>query len=221
MPFLCKKKCMKLVVVANEQLKEELLSNDQQNDLLITWISNISDLKNHPDADGVIDLLFSTDESALASLIEFLPKPVIINSVVNPLSKINPGFIRINGWPGFLKREIVECSGIKEEDKKASDKIFSFFGKKTSWVPDIAGFITPRIIALIINEAYLALEEKVSTKEEIDTAMKLGTNYPYGPFEWARKIGLKKILELLTVLSEKENRYQPSLLLIKEAKEEK
>ena len=42
--------------------------------------------------------------------------------------------------------------------------------------------------------AYLALEEHVSTKEEINTAMKLGTNYPFGPFEWANAIGANNIL---------------------------
>jgi 3-hydroxyacyl-CoA dehydrogenase len=45
---------------------------------------------------------------------------------------------------------------------------------------------------MIINEAYFALEDNVSTKAETDIAMKLGTNYPYGPFEWGQLIGLKK-----------------------------
>ena len=40
---------------------------------------------------------------------------------------------------------------------------------------------------------FLQLGENVSTRDEIDTAMKLGTNYPFGPFEWAEKIGLKNI----------------------------
>ena len=70
---------------------------------------------------------------------------------------------------------------------------------------------------MIINEAYFTLEEKVSTKEEIDTAMKLGTNYPYGPFEWGQKIGLKKVNELLTTLAETNSRYTPAALLQKEA----
>jgi 3-hydroxybutyryl-CoA dehydrogenase len=73
---------------------------------------------------------------------------------------------------------------------------------------------------MIINEAYFALEENVSTKEEIDIAMKLGTNYPYGPFEWCKKIGLKNIAALLAELSQTEKRYQPARLLLKEAKEQ-
>lgn len=208
---------MKLVIVADDVLKEELLVNGTPADVQISWLTTISDLKNHAAADAVIDLLFTNEASGLVLLNEFLPRPVIINSVLKPLAEINPGFIRINGWPSFLKREIVECSSTIEENKRSAEKIFSVFGKKTTWVPDIAGFITPRIIALIINEAYLALEEKVSTKEEIDTAMKLGTNYPYGPFEWANKIGLKNILDLLNILFEKEKRYKPAPLLIKEA----
>jgi 3-hydroxybutyryl-CoA dehydrogenase len=89
--------------------------------------------------------------------------------------------------------------------------------KKPEWVPDVAGFITPRIVASIINEAYFALDEQVSTRDEIDTAMKLGTNYPFGPFEWSRRIGIKNIFELLARLAGEQTRYQPSAMLAKEA----
>ncbi len=66
---------------------------------------------------------------------------------------------------------------------------------------------------LSINEAWFALEENVSSKEEIDVAMKLGTNYPYGPFEWASLIGIEKIFELLQKLSTYDKRYLPATLL--------
>ncbi len=45
--------------------------------------------------------------------------------------------------------------------------------------------------------------------------MKLGTNYPNGPFEWAEKIGIEKIYLLLQKLAEKEDRYQPAPALKK------
>ena len=70
---------------------------------------------------------------------------------------------------------------------------------------------------MIINEAYYTLQDKISTKAEIDIAMKLGTNYPHGPFEWSSLIGLKNIYELLTVLSKTDTRYTASDLLMKEA----
>jgi 3-hydroxybutyryl-CoA dehydrogenase len=69
---------------------------------------------------------------------------------------------------------------------------------------------------MIINEAYFALEAGVSSKKEIDIAMKLGTNYPFGPFEWSEKIGLKKIITLLDTLSVSDSRYTPSSLMKKE-----
>jgi len=66
---------------------------------------------------------------------------------------------------------------------------------------------------IIINEAFLTVEENVSVEKEIDTAMKLGTNYPYGPFEWGEKIGLNKVVYLLEVLEKEQNRYKPAGLL--------
>jgi len=86
-------------------------------------------------------------------------------------------------------------------------------------VEDEPGLISARIIAMIINEAYFANAENVSTEKEIDTAMKLGTNYPYGPFEWADKIGVKNIYVLLEKLSINDPRYHPSALLHAAAKE--
>jgi 3-hydroxybutyryl-CoA dehydrogenase len=63
------------------------------------------------------------------------------------------------------------------------------------------------VIAMIINEAYFALGDAISTPAEIDTAMKLGTNYPYGPFEWGEKIGLLQVYQLLAKLAEDNSRY--------------
>lgn len=77
------------------------------------------------------------------------------------------------------------------------------------------GFIFPRTIAQIINEAFYALEEKVASKEDIDRAMKFGVNYPKGPFEWAQG-NEKVVLTLLNELYRKTNdkRYLPSKLLM-------
>jgi 3-hydroxybutyryl-CoA dehydrogenase len=58
-------------------------------------------------------------------------------------------------------------------------------------------FHYPRTIAMIVNEAYFALEESLATQEAIDLAMKNGVNYPLGPIEWAQNIGLHHITELL------------------------
>jgi 3-hydroxybutyryl-CoA dehydrogenase len=57
-----------------------------------------------------------------------------------------------------------------------------------------------RVISCIVNEAFLTLSEGVATAEDIDQAMKLGANYPKGPFEWAEEIGAERILETLDSL---------------------
>ena len=209
---------MKLVVVTNEELKEELLSGGISNECKIDWISSSSELSLFPDADAVIDLLFEQNGYDITHLKNILPKPVFVNSVTKTISEIGLPFIRINGWPGFLKRSTTEVF-CNDSNKSEAEKILALLNKKAEWVPDIKGFISSRVVSMIINEAYFALEENVSTKDEIDIAMKLGTNYPYGPFEWGQKIGLKNIAGLLTELSMTEKRYQPSTLLLKEASE--
>lgn len=76
------------------------------------------------------------------------------------------------------------------------------------------GFVFPRTIVQIINEAFFALEEEVASKEDIDRAMKFGVNYPKGPFEWAqgRELYVKTLLsELLEKTGDK--RYRASSLI--------
>ena len=208
---------MRLVVLTNEQLKEELLSNGVSAYCKIDWINSPKELLSHTDADAVIDLLFENNGYDVSHLNNYLTKPVFVNSMNKTIVEIGLPFIRINAWPGFLKRNIAEVSIADEVNKNKAEKILSLLNRKAEWVPDVKGFISPRIVSMIINEAYFTLEENVSTKEEIDIAMKLGTNYPYGPFDWSKKIGLKKIAGLLKELSITEKRYQPSSLLLKEA----
>jgi len=209
---------MRWVVLANNGLKDEFLAYGVIDEVRIEWINKVEEFKNYPDADVFFDLLFENDKERKNVLKQLLPKPVIVNSVIHSSKEIGYPFIRINGWLTFLKRGIIEASCLPDADKSIAEKIFSAMNRKTKWVPDVPGFISARVVAMIINEAYFALEEKVSTREEIDTAMKLGTNYPYGPFEWATKIGLRKISELLDFLYKTEKRYQPASLLQKEAK---
>lgn len=204
---------MNIVVITNDDLRQELMAQAQPIDVSVQYITALSAI---PGTDCYIDLLFQPTEERISSLQQLQPSLVIINSVIATLKESNTSFVRINGWPGFLNRTIIEASG-SDEMKNTAGKIFSCFGKKMEWVPDIPGFVTARVVSMIINEAYFALDEKVSSKEEIDTAMKLGTNYPFGPFEWSKKIGLKNIYNLLASLSQTEPRYNPSSLLKEEA----
>ena len=102
---------------------------------------------------------------------------------------------------------------------KAAQQIESFLKKlNKSGVEHLdlkLGFHYPRVISMIINEAYFALGDKLATSESIDLAMKFGVNYPLGPIEWGQKIGLKHIINLLSEYSEitEDSRYRVSTTL--------
>jgi len=208
---------MKIAMLANNVSKEEFLSKKIPSTVEITMAESLSQLLLVKNADAYFDLEFIMDDERIKQLSSFLPKPVFINSVVNTLTEINQPFIRINAWPTFLKRNI--CEIVVDEDQKIITKeILDKLQWSFQFVPDVPGMISARIIAMIINEAYYTFEDDVSTKKEIDIAMKLGTNYPLGPFEWSEKIGLRKIYDLLLQLSKTDSRYTISKSLEKEIK---
>ena len=204
---------MQVTIISNEELKKEWLSHGSREEVDISWLDEIHSL---PDSPGVlVDLLFTFNEERIKTLRHSDAELVMINSVEYTLSETSNDFVRINGWNSFLGSSIIEASGDNEISKTEAEKLLAFFNKSITWVPDVPGFITPRVISSIINEAFTALDEEVSTREEIDIAMKLGTNYPYGPFEWAEKIGVQKIASLLQILSHSQSRYMPHSRLIK------
>jgi 3-hydroxybutyryl-CoA dehydrogenase len=208
---------MQVIVLDSANRLHKWLPGGTDASIIIHVITDIQQIPVYAGADAVIDLDFEPVQERVQLLSSFLPRPIIINSVIHTLSETNPSFIRFNGWPTFLERSITEAVATSDETKLQAEKIFQALKKKTEWVPDMPGFITARVISMIINEAYFALDEKVSTKEEIDIAMKTGTNYPFGPFEWGKLVGLKNIVSLLDKLSCNRERYLPAALLQEEA----
>ena len=60
--------------------------------------------------------------------------------------------------------------------------------------------IAQRLLATIVNEAASAVADRVAAPESIDTAMRLGANYPSGPLEWGERIGLSELVRTLDTL---------------------
>ena len=202
---------MLVAIYADEVQKNEIFSKGINKEIEIIWMNNLQQNKN---ADIYFDLLFDETDISKNNFIE--NTLVFVNAVITTASELPSNYIRVNAWNSFLKRELLEIAVANEKLKEKATLILNKLGWKFIWTPDVPGMIAARIISMIINEAYFALGEKVSTKEEIDIAMKLGTNYPYGPFEWSEKIGLQKIYLLLKKLNEKERRYEIAPLLIEE-----
>jgi 3-hydroxybutyryl-CoA dehydrogenase len=79
--------------------------------------------------------------------------------------------------------------------------------------------IVARTVARIVDLAYDAVAKGVATEEDVDTAMRLGVNYPLGPFEWSRRLGRTWAYSLLDDLHLREpsGRCAPSLALYRHA----
>jgi 3-hydroxybutyryl-CoA dehydrogenase len=209
---------MKVVGIAQSSLRKELESKRIPAGWEWTWIDSVSELDRHRDAGLYFDLDFVMEAGRIGALSQLLPAPVIVNSVVHTLQEIGRPFIRINGWPGFLERSIHELVVPDEKTGETISTLYEAMGWQYRVIPDIPGMISARILAVMINEAYFTFQEQVSTKAEIDIAMRLGTNYPLGPFEWSARIGPEKIGHLLTALQRAEPCYDIAAELKNEAK---
>ena len=113
---------------------------------------------------------------------------------------------------------------------KTSDKTFLVvkkfaerLGKTVVEVFEYPGFVTTRIIVPLLNEAMHALMEGVATADGIDTAMKLGYNFQYGPLELADMMGLDEVLAWMESLFHElgEAKYRPCPLLRRMVREGK
>ncbi|MEU0600619.1 3-hydroxyacyl-CoA dehydrogenase [Streptomyces sp. NPDC006393] len=100
-----------------------------------------------------------------------------------------------------------------------STGLFQALGKEVSVIGDVPGMIVARTVARIVDLAHDAVAKGVATEEDIDTAMRLGVNYPLGPFEWSRRLGRTWAYGLLDDLHLRDpsGRYAPSLALYRHA----
>ncbi|WP_432700497.1 3-hydroxyacyl-CoA dehydrogenase [Kluyvera cryocrescens] len=92
-------------------------------------------------------------------------------------------------------------------------------GKKVLRIADYPGLLVWRTVAMLANEALDAVQKGVASAEDIDTAMRLGVNYPRGPLAWGESLGWGRVLRLLENLQQHygEERYRPSALLRQKA----
>jgi 3-hydroxybutyryl-CoA dehydrogenase len=201
---------MRIVVKANAEQKATLESMNWAENLQMQWVEAN---QYRLDADAYFDLCFEEEGFTFH---EIKSSPIFINAVLQISQELPANTIRMNAWNTLLNRSIWEIVSNEASLNQSALQILERMGRKGIIVPDEPGFIAVRIIAMIINEAYFALDEGISTKKEIDIAMKLGTNYPYGPFEWASIIGLYKIAKLLEILYLKDERYKTAPALLQE-----
>jgi 3-hydroxybutyryl-CoA dehydrogenase len=123
------------------------------------------------------------------------------------------------GLPTLLNRRLLEVSLYQEADRAKLAEACAALGTDYRVVADRVGLVTPRVICQIINEACFTVQEGTATMQDVDLGMKLGTNYPRGPFAWANAIGVERVYAVLEALWQDthDERYKVCPLLKRQA----
>ncbi|MFE5633190.1 3-hydroxyacyl-CoA dehydrogenase [Streptomyces sp. NPDC056543] len=122
------------------------------------------------------------------------------------------------------ERIVLAPSATVEDDAfQEAIGLFQAVGKKVSVIRDVPGMIVARTVAMLADFAFDAAARGVAEADDIDTAMRLGVNYPRGPLAWGEELGVDWVLETLSNLHEEypTGRYAPSQALRRRAAAER
>ncbi len=149
----------------------------------------------------------------LATNTSSLPITSIAAAVPDPSRVIGMHFM--NPVPVMKLVEIIRGKATSDETTAAVKELTTELGKIGAVANDFPGFVSNRVLMPMLNEAIECLREGVSTKEDIDTIMKLGMAHPMGPIALADYIGLDVCLAIMEVLDQGFGgvKYKPSPLL--------
>ncbi len=210
---------MRIAVVGNDSQFEEFTQKFGATHNCTDHIDH-EFLNSEETLDAIFDFSIS-DSPENFSYYEGYKGLLFLNTIQTTLAELNIFYdidhaltFGFNGMSTFVNRELLELTSFQESDTTTLEEL----GTEYKIVDDRVGMVTPRIICMIINEAFYTVQEGTASKEDIDLGMKLGTNYPRGPFEWLGKIGVDQVYELLEALYEdtKEERYKICPALKKE-----
>lgn len=124
----------------------------------------------------------------------------------------------LSAFPTLMSQRLLEIAPTIKTDRESLNTVVAILqklGKEISVVQDRIGMVMPRILCMLVNEAAFALTEQIALPQDIDVAMRLGTNYPSGPVEWGNRIGYKNVIAVLEALYRdlQEERYRTAPLL--------
>lgn len=141
--------------------------------------------------------------------------PIIQLAMITNRPENVVGIHFFNPAPVMKLVEIIKSLTTSDQTVQKAKEFTLSLGKDPVITKDRPGFIVNRILLPMLNEAVFALEEGMGTAQDIDKAMKLGTNHPMGPLELIDLIGLDIILDILDVLFEefKDPKYRACPLL--------
>lgn len=156
---------------------------------------------------------FAPPHAYLATNTSSLPITQIAATTKRPEKVIGMHFM--NPVPVMKLVEVIRGLATTDECYADIEAASIKMGKIPVWCKDVPGFISNRVLQVMINEALWELYEGVAPAKNIDDIMKLGMNHPMGPLELADLIGLDTVLSILNVMytGYGDPKYRPSPLL--------
>lgn len=202
------KQVVKIYIRGNERRTEELKSKlDSGHEIISIGNEMPIEVSVASECEVVFDLNADEKENRISDYSSLENKLIIICAVKKRLKEMiiqdadsKNHFVGFNALPTFINRSILEVSFLNEDSKKNFTEFASAINCEWLEVKDETGMVTLRVIGMLINEACFSFNEGVASMEDIDKGMKLGTNYPYGPFEWCDRIGVKDVYETLLAI---------------------
>jgi len=95
---------------------------------------------------------------------------------------------------------VAPSAGVPADALAQATGLFQALGKQVSVVRDVPGMVVARTVAMLVDLALDAVAREVASAEDVDTAMRLGVNYPLGPLEWGERISASYVRDLLDAL---------------------
>ena len=189
------------------------ITEEQKAAVLANLVPSV-DQKDAADCDLVVEAIVENMDvkAKVFSNLDQICKPACIlasNTSSLPITEIaahtkRPGQVIgmhfMNPVPVMKLVEIIRGIATTDETCAAIRDLSMDLGKSPVEVRDVPGFISNRVLQMMINEAIYCLYEGVASAEDIDTVMKLGMNHPMGPLQLADFIGLDTVLAIMEVL---------------------
>ncbi len=197
----------------NREIKRWAMTNAEKKSILsrIKWDLSFDKINENDLIIEAVDEDFELKKSVFKQIDSIARKDIILVSNTSTLSltKISEATSRADKIIGmhFLnpvpKIPVVELVKGLHTSNETVEKVKAFaarIGKTPVEVYEYPGFVTTRAIVPLLNEAMYILLEGVATAKDIDTAMKLGYNFSYGPLEMADMMGLDEVLAWMETL---------------------
>lgn len=195
-------------------------------------VSNIQATTSYEDLSGVdmvVEAVFEEigiKKETFKKLDEFTKPEIILATNTSSLSIVEMaistkrpdkvvGMHFFNPAPIMKMVEVIKSLTTSDETVQIAYDFSRALGKEPVIAKDIPGFIVNRILMPMLNEAVFTLQDGIGSAEDIDKAMKLGTNQPMGPLALIDLIGLDVTLDVIDVLYKEfqDSKYRAATLL--------